>query len=597
MQNVPEAISSAIPLSWYVIPAMWTILLGIAIPYLASAEGGTTAAATTAAQVTIPASANNGEPVLPNIVDPHAVDAQTVCPGYKISSVKHGRHNVTATLRLAGAPCNVYGDDVDDLQLRVQYQSADRLHVEIEPTYIGPNNQTWFVPPESQLRKARSDREVSSAFDDNDLEFVYGDDPTFWMKVIRKSNGETIYDTSGTVLVFENQFVEFKTSLPDEYNLYGLGETVRSFRLGNNFTKTMWNADSLDAVDRNIYGSHPIYYETRYYDETGGYVPWSQTSRNCSYDSLSHAVYYRNAHAHEILLRPHGLTWRTLGGNVDLYFYAGPTIEDAAKSYQRSTVGLPAMQQYWTFGYHHARGNYTGWADLEENVANFEQFHIPLETQWNDIVEMDRFRDFSNDPVRFDTETGKQFLDRLHQSGRHYVHIVDAGVYRPNPNDAADAYAPYNRGEEAGIFLENPDGSEYLGVVWPGYTVFPDWLANNTDSWWADEMNRSHDNISFDGIWIDMSEASSFCVGSCGSGHLQDNPVAFVNGDVIPAGYPEGFQKTNESEAAWIGSISASIASVQATAAPAVTTTTHLRPTVTPGARNINYRTSHCGVY
>ncbi len=53
-------------------------------------------------------------------------------------------------------------------------------------------------------------------------------------------------------------------------------------------------------------------------------------------------MYYRNAYGHEILLRLEGLTWRTLGRNVDLYFYAGPTIEAAAKSYQ-STVGLPAM--------------------------------------------------------------------------------------------------------------------------------------------------------------------------------------------------------------------------------------------------------------
>ena len=49
---------------------------------------------------------------------------------------------------------------------------------------------------------------------------------------------------------------------------------------------------------------------------------------------MTHAVYYRNAHAHEILLKPEGLTWRTLGGNIELYFYAGPTIEAAAMSYQ-----------------------------------------------------------------------------------------------------------------------------------------------------------------------------------------------------------------------------------------------------------------------
>ena len=38
-------------------------------------------------------------------------------------------------------------------------------------------------------------------------------------------------------------------------------------------------------------------------------------------------------------------------------------------------------------------------------------------------------------------------------------------------------------------------------------------------------MKIWHDSIAFDGIWIDMSEVSSFCVGSCGTGRLNENPV------------------------------------------------------------------------
>ena len=56
--------------------------------------------------------------------------------------------------------------------------------------------------------------------------------------------------------------------------------------------------------------------------------------------------------------------------------------------------------------------------------------------------------------------------------------------------------------------MTNPDGSEYIGAVWPGYTVFPDWLSPNASSYWVDEIRRYHQNIPFSGIWIDMSEAS-----------------------------------------------------------------------------------------
>jgi alpha-glucosidase len=84
--------------------------------------------------------------------------------------------------------------------------------------------------------------------------------------------------------------------------------------------------------------------------------------------------------------------------------------------------------------------------------------------------------------------------------------------------------------------MTNPNGTEYIGQVWPGYTVhtyisftpyshihflihdskvFPDWFANNTQSWWTEAFqNWSSSGITFDGIWLDMNEAASFCDGS-----------------------------------------------------------------------------------
>lgn len=96
---------------------------------------------------------------------------------------------------------------------------------------------------------------------------------------------------------------------------------------------------------------------------------------------------------------------------------------------------------------------------------------------------------------------------------------------RPNPGNATDAYAPYERGAAQDVFVKNSDGSEYIGAVWPGYTVFPDWQADGAVSWWINEMTTWYADVNFDGIWIDMSEASSFCIGSCGTGNLTLNPA------------------------------------------------------------------------
>ncbi len=94
-------------------------------------------------------------------------------------------------------------------------------------------------------------------------------------------------------------------------------------------------------------------------------------------------MFLRNAHAQEILLRPSGITWRALGGSIDLHIYNGPRAEDVTKSYQRTTVGLPAMQQYWAFGFHQCRWGYQNWTVLQDVVDNFAKFQIPLETIWS----------------------------------------------------------------------------------------------------------------------------------------------------------------------------------------------------------------------
>jgi hypothetical protein len=47
------------------------------------------------------------------------------CPGYKASNVKTTASSLTADLSLAGAACNVYGDDLTSLTLEVVYETGE----------------------------------------------------------------------------------------------------------------------------------------------------------------------------------------------------------------------------------------------------------------------------------------------------------------------------------------------------------------------------------------------------------------------------------------------------------------------------------------
>ena len=46
------------------------------------------------------------------------------CPGYTASNVQNDGSTVTADLTLAGTACNVYGDDLANLKLLVEYQTG-----------------------------------------------------------------------------------------------------------------------------------------------------------------------------------------------------------------------------------------------------------------------------------------------------------------------------------------------------------------------------------------------------------------------------------------------------------------------------------------
>ncbi|KAI0859720.1 glycoside hydrolase family 31 protein [Xylaria cubensis] len=460
--------------------------------------------------------------VIPNIYDPNAVDPQSVCPGYKALNVAETSLGLTADLILAGDPCNAYGTDVETLSLTVEYQAADRLHIEILPKYIGQTNQSWFVLPEALVPKPKAEVDVTP---ESDLKFSWSDEPTFSFKVTRKSTGDVLFSTEGSQLIYEDQFIEFKSALPRNYNLYGLGETIHSFRLGTNLTRTLHNADVGDVIDANLYGFHPTYLDTRYFkvDQNGKLTYAAHPDdKSAQYKSFTHGVFQRNAHTQEILLRDEGIAWRALGGGIDLYFYEGPTQDQVTKSYQKSAIGLPAMHQYWTFGFHQCRWGYQNWSVVQDVVDNFAKNEIPLETIWNDIDYMNAYRDFENDPVRYPYDKGVEFLDALHENNQHYIPIIDAGIYVPMPGNQSDEYLSFDRGLQQNAFVSNPDGSLYVGQVWPGYCTWADWIGalfgeSTTNQWWISEVTEYHKKIPFDGIWIDMNEVSSFCLGSCGS--------------------------------------------------------------------------------
>jgi alpha-glucosidase len=70
-------------------------------------------------------------------------------------------------------------------------------------------------------------------------------------------------------------------------------------------------------------------------------------------------------------------------------------------------------------------------------------------------------------------------------------------------------YVPYDSGIAGDHFLKQADGSLYVGQVWPGPSVFPDFTRRETRAWWG-SLYRDFVRAGIAGFWNDMNEPSIF---------------------------------------------------------------------------------------
>lgn len=163
-------------------------------------------------------------------------------------------------LSILFAACNTYGFDIPQLTLLVEYQTQQRLHVQITPRYVAPSNYSQYILapyitgyPGSVAHNGIPPAAVTIRFlltkcVANDLTFTWTNTPNFQFQVCRTSSGEVLFSTYGTVIVFQNQFLEVITSMVPDYNIYGLAEHITNFRLHNDLNVTFYAADSGNQI-------------------------------------------------------------------------------------------------------------------------------------------------------------------------------------------------------------------------------------------------------------------------------------------------------------------------------------------------------------
>ena len=275
-------------------------------------------------------------------------------------------------------------------------------------------------------------------------------------------------------------------TMPEDEHYYGLGDKAGGLdRRDRAFTD--WNSDA--------YG-------------------WQESS-DPLYKSIPFFLGLRKGRAYGIFLDN---TWRTWfdfgktardatsfgsdGGQLDYYFIAGPHPRSVLQRYADLTGKMP-LPPLWSLGFQQCRYSYYPEARVTEVAQTFRKKKIPADVIYLDIDYQKNMRPFTVDRDRF-PHFEKMVAD-LGQEGFKVIAITDLHIARL----PGAGYEPYDEGVAGDYFVHKPDGSVYVGKVWPGDSVFPDFTWAPARAWWG-TLYRDFVNAGVAGFWNDMNEPTIF---------------------------------------------------------------------------------------
>lgn len=275
--------------------------------------------------------------------------------------------------------------------------------------------------------------------------------------------------------------------LRPEECLYGLGEQSGPLNLRGT-SHRMWNTDPRGGYGPGVdplYMPLPVYMSLH---EGGCYLVFYENSFPALFDFADLSDEGREAC--EITFE---------GGSLRYYFIAGPPPEVLRRFSQ--LTGRPGLPPRWSLGYHHSRWGFKTEKEIRSIAAGFASRDLPISAIHLDIDHQRGYRTLTVDNTRFPDLTG--LANELDKQGIKLVPIVNPGV------KIDKEYPLFQEGQKGNRFLSDKSGKLVKGVVWPGWSAYPDFTDPKTRQWWkARYAELIQANIA--GLWHDMNEPTSF---------------------------------------------------------------------------------------
>eukprot|EP00825_Cyclidium_porcatum_P026857 TRINITY_DN2885_c0_g1_i4.p1 TRINITY_DN2885_c0_g1~~TRINITY_DN2885_c0_g1_i4.p1 ORF type:complete len:660 (+),score=44.18 TRINITY_DN2885_c0_g1_i4:2710-4689(+) len=205
-----------------------------------------------------------------------------------------------------------------------------------------------------------------------------------------------------------------------------------------------------------------------------------------------------------IISNENELTFKITGGVIDLRFFIGNESPESTIRMYHKYVGKQIIPPFWSMGFHQSKWGYSSADELSLVLDAYEFYDVPIDVIWSDTDYMYKAQTFTINAQNFPLEKLEQVVSR-----KRYVIILDSGIPVNEYNMA------FSSGINNKLFINNTDGYFFVGSIFAGYVVYPDFLNPHTESYWIQLLENLKEYVNFSGIWLDLNEVSNFCDGWC----------------------------------------------------------------------------------
>jgi alpha-glucosidase len=368
-----------------------------------------------------------------------------------------------------------------DTTLQVTALRDDILRVRIWKGSAAPEDASWAVLPSSRTSSARVSPEPHG-FVTKQLRVSL--DEQLRLKVSDLA-GDTLQEDATPVTFTGTEFTVRKTKSASDH-FYGLGDKPGPLdRSGEAFT--MWNTDSFgwQGSTDPIYKSIPFFLDINHGRSLGIFLD-NTWRTNFDFGRSS----------------PREYTFGAANGPLDYYLIYGPEPKQVVSDWAWLTGPTP-LPPLWALGFQQSRYTYAPESQLRDIAERLRKDRIPSDVLWLDIDYQQNKRPFTVDDKTF-PDFANLVKDLAHDNFKLVI-ITDLHIAK----QPGIGYAPYDSGLAGDHFVKNPDGSTFVGPVWPGPSVFPDFTQAQTRQWWG-TLYKTFVSEGVAGFWNDMNEPSVF---------------------------------------------------------------------------------------